>query len=57
MGALWFVMAALCVTLGVLLLWLDRRRRARVDAATASPPEPAEEPGDLFRESSPSDRR
>lgn len=55
MGELWFVLAVLCVTLGVLLLWLDRRRRARVDVATPAP-EPAEEPMDLFRESTPSDR-
>ncbi len=54
MGGLWFVVAALCVTAGVLMLWMDRRRRARAVAAPA--PEPAEEPVDLFQESSPSDR-
>ena len=55
MGALWLTVAVLCVTLGVLLLWLDRRSR-RTRAAVRAP-EPAEEPVDLFRESNPSDRR
>ena len=52
MGAVWLVIAALCVVAGVALLVVDRRRRTAPPPPSATPhvPEPrAPEPdGDLF---------
>ncbi|MFB9382934.1 hypothetical protein ACFFTK_07290 [Pseudonocardia petroleophila] len=52
MEALWFVLAAVCVAAGLVLLWLDRRRRSGAPAPVPEP-NPDEQPGALFRDDGP----
>jgi len=49
MGEIWLVVAGVSVVIGLVLLWLDRRRRSRVPPPPVRE-EPREQPGDLFRE-------